>query len=281
MVIPISGGDQELMDETPKDYDEVEIILSVSPVAKDLNVSKWEDWAIHNATLLANHDRFLGSCSSKVLQLAIQVATAAQPPLIPIIERVATKWAERVRDKKTSCVSAILAAEAYSSVTKNPYVPAVRALLGVANYAYVLELDETQTFEKDGIVTKLRVDRKLTNELAHKISWGRYSLERFWQHFRLNPFEVPMAGKCTHAKHKTCNSVWARRWKSAVGWERILRYNNADALGLLWCLKDQLAGDEDTKAGMTPECRLKGLEMLEKKREEVDASLASHFLGCI
>jgi hypothetical protein len=60
-----------------------------------------------------------------------------------------------------------------------------------------------------------------------------------------------------------------------------MSYNSADALGLLACLKDQLAGDEQLRDNVHPECREAGLGLLERKRREVEVNLVSHFSGCI
>ncbi|TEB40026.1 hypothetical protein FA13DRAFT_1724246 [Coprinellus micaceus] len=269
------------MSKTPETYEEVERILSVSSVAKDLDIPKWEEWAVHTAGLAANDDVFLDSCSSMILRLVIQVASSATPPVLPIVARVAARWSERVRNKKAPSVPAIMAAEAYTTVRSNAYVPEVRALCGIAYYLQLQDMDDCQTFEKDGIVTKVRTDRKLTNEQAFKLLTGHYSLVRFWQSFRLNPSKIPLDDQCSKDRHVRCNTVWTKRWTSAVGWKRIMTLNEADALGLIACLKSQLGEDDELKAGMAPGCRLAGLEMLEKKRDEVDANLMSHFLGCI
>ena len=60
-----------------------------------------------------------------------------------------------------------------------------------------------------------------------------------------------------------------------------MSYNSADALGLLACLKDQLGGDEQLREGVRFECREAGLGLLERKRRDLEANLASYFSGCL
>ncbi|PPQ86168.1 hypothetical protein CVT26_002293, partial [Gymnopilus dilepis] len=62
------------------------------------------------------------------------------------------------------------------------------------------------------------------------------------------PRSSPSSSICTPAHHASkCIPTWERRWTHACGWRRIMGHSSADILGLLECLRDQLAGDEELK----------------------------------
>ncbi|KAF6755805.1 hypothetical protein DFP72DRAFT_964461 [Ephemerocybe angulata] len=255
------------------DYALCERILSVASLADRYNISDVHAWAASVADEVIKNGAFLNSVSSLVLRKLYEVGVSAERPLIRA--KCLEVWLSRVWNKTAPAVPALQMAEKYPEE--------LTELKGVAYYTLLQDMADQQAVAADGIVLQLKADPKLTNAQVLRLLSGHYSLVSFWERFKLMPISLPWTpeGPCSEEQHVKCNAVWSKRWLSAVGWRRILGYNSADVLGMLQCLKDSLSGDDDIRAGLTPACRMNGLELLTRKREDVKANLSSHFLGCL
>ena len=261
--------DPVLFHRTPQSHDEAERILRAADLSHTFDIPSLDTWAVTIAQRACEDDTYIASCSSLVLRKLIEVADRANKP--ELVSAVASKWAGRVLKKDAPSVPAIQTAEEYN----------ILELRGIAYYVHLLEMNDFQTVAQDGVVMQLRSDPKLTGAQVLRLLSGHYSLVNFWERFRLNPMTLERGQGCDEATHSKCVHVWGKRWNSAVGWKRIMGYNSADVLGLLHCLREQLSGDDDLRAGLTPACRQRGLDQLANKREEVRRNLTSHFQGCV
>lgn len=211
----------------------------------------------------------MDSCSSANFTSLLDVAVEFNDT--ELLNSAISIWAERVSKNSTPSVPAMLAADKHD----------LAELRGVAYYVHIQDMMDRQTSITALGATQLRADPKLNNGQVMRVLSGYWSLVSFWERFRRTPLALARAGECSESEHKTCVSNWDRRWHSAVGWKRILGYNNADILALLACLRDQLRGDDDLAQGTSPACRDAGLNALKESLETTRKGLADHFLGCI
>ncbi|KAF8157954.1 hypothetical protein B0H34DRAFT_655886 [Crassisporium funariophilum] len=261
----------EALAEAPTEHAHLERLFHIAFMTEKYDIPLLEEWvtsAIHSA---ATDTIFMDSCSSATLAHFIDTATRLRYDYTKTLAVVAKKWCDRLLNKSTPSVPAIQAADKHDLLE----------LRGVAYYVHVQDMLDRQTTVMDKGATQLCADPKLSKGQVLRLLSGHWSLVSLWERLRLKPILLPMGSTCTADVHSRCRATWERRWTSAAGWKRILGLSSADVLALLDCLRDQLSGDEDLKAGINSDCRLAGLEALKGLKEKTKEGLADHFFECL
>ena len=260
----LSSGDAENLGAFPREHECIEKLMRISDFLAIYSAEKLKDWVESKFTDMASGTHpFLDSCSSNSLSLLLSIGCNGREDFK---NAVVKKWIQRLWNKSAPSVPAVDAAEQHS----------IDSLRGVAYYIYTQDMVDRQEFTERGAL-KLRADTKLSTEQRMHVYGGFCSLVASWERFRSKPTPLAMADGCTQAKHARCAPVWEKRWRSAIGWRRILDLNTADFLALQDCLRDQLMNDEDLKEALHPACRLRGLEDMKKIRARTQDHLAEHF----
>lgn len=268
----------------PQEDTEAHRIFQVGGFVRDLGIAHLTLWIQDLAVKASQTQSFMNACSTEIFEKLYDIAHEMND--MDTQERLVKHWAKRVFHPEGGglpAVPAILFAEQYGASTTNAASEGLKELMGVAYYMHlVFNVPDLHVLLKDGLATSFRAHLKLGQPQRVKLLGGFYSLVSFWKTFRENPLVLPSPSGdngCSRAQHTKCNAVWRRRWSLAIGWERIMRVHSADVLGLIKCLRDQLANDDETKTGLTPACRQAGLDLLTRKCEEMKENLSLHFIG--
>ncbi|KAF9533198.1 hypothetical protein CPB83DRAFT_535391 [Crepidotus variabilis] len=266
---------QEELGVPPASDDELNRLFDVASLGGKYYITQLEAWVAFSLSHAAKNSSLIDSCSSATLSRFVKLAISHK--WFTVLEQVTDKWCERLLVKSTPSVPAIQVVDQYEESSRVE----IRKLRGIAYYVHVQDMLDRQGNPTEAGATHLRTDPKLNSKQVTKLLAGYLSLTALWERLRLNPVELPPSESCSQETHVKCRSTWQRRWTSAAGWKRIMGHSSADILALLNTLQDQLSNDDDLRAGLTSDCRRQGLGEIKLLKDNIQGSLADHFVGCI